>query len=1354
MKKVKNIVLGFWILCSLFIGQPLQAQEPSVIVVTVDGLKLEYLFRDIARKTDSLPNWLDLLLQPDAIDLQNTMDNPYLINNVISMIQDYASKNDQSVIKVISFPWDRNPEDDNTVKAVMDLRKFLAKTYSDLILGTNNKLVIVSHSWGTFLAYNALKLGSTEEALPIVCDLFITLGSPLGTQNLQTPTRSDDIVVLYVSMKENELANHIAANPIDKPQKKSVVYNWINYWAWGDVLSGRISGPVYNYAASLAPNYNNIELDCHNAYLPQIYRGFLSTFSMHQYDSLNKNIPLLYCGDSESVRQSVTNNILDLLHSNPPSGSAEPTITITAPVSQTTVDKSFSIRWNASDPDSDAIITLWKNNNNIDYNGTKIAGGIRGTNGQYSFWTGDLADGEEFYVYATIDDGHTVKYSTNYTSKIIVDHPTQYPNAFSISKEWVEDVCVRSDGSACSDGDGVPEAGENVDINIRFQNNTGAEVTNVEARLSVLAANVVVKDDYENYGTMLTGETKWGDFSVQLNFTTTKTVNFQLDISFKKNGSPYYQRYLFSYTFPENGSTGPLFQTDQDNLVINDSKDIRSRNNNDGLVQSGEGVRFNLYLKNCGNADAINVQAILSDVKSGYTQFSTVIADWEGYPDLLDNCINNKQTGESIATVTIPKNVAGPVTGDITVKYGNTGIEKVLQDQLLFNVLPEAWIKVYPDEYYFGVNSTYSNIKKTVEISNEGTAAMTVTGITTLNCDDTISYDTTWIGDTLPWTLQPGKTKMIEVSIDTSALNGQNICRKVIITSTGRIDPENVKDRITITGLVSNAASIFSIAGNSQQGNPDVSGNIVVWQDSRNGNLDIYALNLTTGEEMRITTDPSNQSSPRISGNLIAWRDERNKQPNDSNYDIYGYDLKTRQEFIIANNLAEENLIGVDGNQVAFTRVYYIIDKREDGTQFEKLYNLFLFNYNGAGGGSEQNLTGFTEGSHYSNKETVSTTNKYSDFGGGTLVWQEYTYFWETQYTIDRWELIDTRSRKMQVSPSSCVVDPSPILIIPRNVYGGTSSDRCRIVFSDNYKDTVGNQTKQIKLWENGAERWLTEPAIEDVERGKGVLAIGGNFIIYDKSKAVNDNKLFFWDLTTNQEHLFIDQVISEPNDIRIDGNTAAWEALGTDGQYHIYYAFLKEYIFASPNSIDFGKVIKNVTSDMLITITNGGIKPLAIGNIAQNDRLELPFVVLKDNCSGQTISPRKSCSLSIRFLPTATGIFNDTFDIPSSDELNNLISFTVKGQGIMNPDFDNDGVNDDLDNCPKCYNPEQADLDGNGIGDRCDFDLAHAILILRSITGIDVSCDNLCLTGDVNSDGKIGMPEVIYILQKVAGMR
>ena len=38
-----------------------------------------------------------------------------------------------------------------------------------------------------------------------------------------------------------------------------------------------------------------------------------------------------------------------------------------------------------------------------------------------------------------------------------------------------------------------------------------------------------------------------------------------------------------------------------------------------------------------------------------------------------------------------------------------------------------------------------------------------------------------------------------------------------------------------------------------------------------------------------------------------------------------------------------------------------------------------------------------------------------------------------------------------------------------------------------------------------------------------------------------------------------------------------------------------------------------------------------------------------------------------------------------------------------MDTDDDNDGILDDMDNCPFHPNPDQADGDGDGVGDVCD---------------------------------------------------
>ena len=147
---------------------------------------------------------------------------------------------------------------------------------------------------------------------------------------------------------------------------------------------------------------------------------------------------------------------------------------------------------------------------------------------------------------------------------------------------------------------------------------------------------------------------------------------------------------------------------------------------------------------------------------------------------------------------------------------------------------------------------------------------------------------------------------------------------------------------------------------------PSVSGDIVVWTDSRNGNKDIYAYNLTTQEEITISLDPADQASARISGNNIVWADYRgimrydlisnteslivpgdDIQPDisgdivvftrrDLDYDIYGYDLSTGQEFSICTDMNRQRDPRISGNIVVWN------DYRYDGKK-TSIYGAEIF---------------------------------------------------------------------------------------------------------------------------------------------------------------------------------------------------------------------------------------------------------------------------------------------------------------------------------------------------------------------------------------------------------------------------
>ena len=51
-------------------------------------------------------------------------------------------------------------------------------------------------------------------------------------------------------------------------------------------------------------------------------------------------------------------------------------------------------------------------------------------------------------------------------------------------------------------------------------------------------------------------------------------------------------------------------------------------------------------------------------------------------------------------------------------------------------------------------------------------------------------------------------------------------------------------------------------------------------------------------------------------------------------------------------------------------------------------------------------------------------------------------------------------------------------------------------------------------------------------------------------------------------------------------------------------------------------------------------------------------------------------------------------------------VGLAFAGDSALLLDQDGDGIEDDIDNCPYAYNPDQADSDSNGIGDQCDIEV------------------------------------------------
>ncbi len=113
-----------------------------------------------------------------------------------------------------------------------------------------------------------------------------------------------------------------------------------------------------------------------------------------------------------------------------------------------------------------------------------------------------------------------------------------------------------------------------------------------------------------------------------------------------------------------------------------------------------------------------------------------------------------------------------------------------------------------------------------------------------------------------------------------------------------------------------------------------ISGDYIAWSDrsrqveipgSRAENssgrlsVDIFLMDLSTGEERRITDVPARRHSLSIDGNMLVWQDNRNEIGEyRSHYDIYGYDIAADEEIVVEAASGAQRSPSISGDRVVW----------------------------------------------------------------------------------------------------------------------------------------------------------------------------------------------------------------------------------------------------------------------------------------------------------------------------------------------------------------------------------------------------------------------------------------------------
>ncbi|MCB9851671.1 MAG: thrombospondin type 3 repeat-containing protein [Phycisphaerales bacterium] len=141
---------------------------------------------------------------------------------------------------------------------------------------------------------------------------------------------------------------------------------------------------------------------------------------------------------------------------------------------------------------------------------------------------------------------------------------------------------------------------------------------------------------------------------------------------------------------------------------------------------------------------------------------------------------------------------------------------------------------------------------------------------------------------------------------------------------------------------------------------------------------------------------------------------------------------------------------------------------------------------------------------------------------------------------------------------------------------------------------------------------------------------------------------------------------------------------------------------------------VPNVPLTYTITVTNNG--PDDATDVIATDTLpagaSVDSVTSSQGLIGQTtgsitfdfgtIASGANATATVIVTPGADGMLTNTVSAFGAEIDVNLANNTATSNTIVAPDADGDGIANDDDNCPMDANPDQADSNGDGVGDAC----------------------------------------------------
>src|SRR5665647_1510057 len=246
----------------------------------------------------------------------------------------------------------------------------------------------------------------------------------------------------------------------------------------------------------------------------------------------------------------------------------------------------------------------------------------------------------------------------------------------------------------------------------------------------------------------------------------------------------------------------------------------------------------------------------------------------------------------------------------------------------------------------------------------------------------------------------------------------------ILVSSASSASPKITETQITTSGSASN---------------PDISGNKIVWQDSRLGNekSDIYMYDIFTKKETQITNNGSNHYSPVIYRNKVAWMEWYVNPVDLVDGGFYMQDISTKKQRLIMtfSDLVDNSAIYGDKivfeiYNVASPGVYiYSLSTSKLETISESAFYPAIYGNKIVSVGYQDGIPGDGSDNIYiydlsAKKQTQLTTNSSDSENpvvyGNSIVWQDNRNGnWDIYaYDLITHQQIHTTNKSDQVEPS------------------------------------------------------------------------------------------------------------------------------------------------------------------------------------------------------------------------------------------------------------------------------------------------------------------------------------------------